>query len=331
MAGRIVVVGSLNADLVVRCARAPAAGETVAGNSFASVPGGKGANQAVAAARAAAGAVAAARAAARDGRAAAVALVGCVGRDDFGRELRASLRAAGVDDTLVRDVDGPTGCGLIVVEEGGQNRIVIVAGANGAVRAGDLPAEAAGAGDHLVLQLEIPFAEVVGLAREAAGRGATVHLNAAPADRRALELSRDVDHLIVNESEAALLVGATARDVAADAGATIAALRRAGFARITLTLGAAGAIHCSGGRLRRAAAPRVAVVDTTAAGDAFIGAWVAAECAGAPVDARLRRAVAAGTLAVTVAGALPSLPAAEAIERLAASIAVEDGGAAPNG
>jgi len=305
MVGRIVVVGSLNADLVVRCARAPAAGETVAGTSFASVPGGKGANQAVAAARAAAGAVAAARAAAGavaaaraaagDGRPAAVALVGCVGRDDFGRELRASLRAAGVDDTLVRDVDGPTGCGLIVVEEGGQNRIVIVAGANGVVRAGDLPAEATGAGDHLVLQLEVPFEEVVKIAREAAGRGATVHLNAAPADRRALELSRDVDHLIVNESEAAFLVGATELDTAADAGATIAALRRAGFARITLTLGAAGAIHCAGGRLRRAAVPRVAVVDTTAA------------------------------------GALPSLPAADAIERLAASIAVEDGGAAPNG
>jgi len=217
MAGRIVVVGSLNADLVVRCARAPAAGETVAGTSFASVPGNKRANQAVAAARAAARAVAAARAAARtvaaaraaaeNGRPAAVALVGCVGRDDFGRELRASLRAAGVDDTLVRDVD----------------------------------------------------------------------------------------HLIVNESEAAFLVGATELDTAADAGATIAALRRAGFARITLTLGAAGAIHCAGGRLRRAAVPRVAVVDTTAA------------------------------------GALPSLPAADAIERLAASIAVEDGGAAPNG
>jgi ribokinase len=331
MAGRIVVVGSLNADLVVRCARAPAAGETVAGTSFASVPGGKGANQAVAAARAAAGAVATARAAAGDGRAAAVALVGCVGRDDFGREMRASLRAAGVDDALVRDVDGPTGCGLIVVEESGQNRIVIVAGANGAVRAGDLPADAAGAGDHLILQLEVPFEEVVRIARAAAGRGATVHLNAAPADRRALELSRVVDHLIVNESEAALLVGVTARDTAADAGATVAALRRAGFARITLTLGAAGAIHCAGGRLRRAKAPRVAVVDTTAAGDAFIGAWVAAERAGAPVDERLRRAVAAGTLAVTVAGALPSLPAADAIERIAASIAVEDEGAAPSG
>lgn len=324
MAGRIVVVGSLNADLVVRCARAPAAGETVVGTSFASVPGGKGANQAVAAARASAGAGAAALAA-------AVSLVGCVGRDDFGRELRASLRSAGVDDALLRDVDGSTGCGLIVVEESGQNRIVVVAGANGAVRAGDLPAEAAGAGDHLVLQLEVPFEAVVEIARAAAGRGVTVHLNAAPADRRALELARDVDHLIVNESEAALLVGATAHDVAADAGATVGALRRAGFARVTLTLGAAGAIHCDGGLLRRAKAPRVAVVDTTAAGDAFIGAWVAAESAGAPVDARLRRAVAAGTLAVTAAGALPSLPAADAIERLAASIEVEDGGAAPNG
>jgi ribokinase len=308
MAGRVVVVGSLNADLVVRCERAPAAGETVAGSALEFVPGGKGANQAVAAARAGA-------------RGIPVIMVGCVGGDDFGRRLRASLRAAQVDDSGVREVATATGTALIVVEAGGENRIVLSAGANGEVRASDAARAALAAGDQVVLELEIPFDVVREVAREASRRGATVHLNAAPADPRALSLAGSAGHLIVNESEAALLAGRPVDGEAAER-AAIEALRAAGFPRVTLTLGARGALHSEGPRLLRVAAPKVAVVDTTAAGDAFVGAWVAAECAGAPAMERLRRAVAAGSLAVTRAGAQPSLPRADEIERIAATLAV---------
>jgi ribokinase len=308
MAGRVVVVGSLNADLVVRCGRAPAAGETVAGSALDFVPGGKGGNQAVAAARAGASAV----------------MVGCVGRDDSGRQLRESLRASRVDDSCVRDVATTTGTAVIVVEASGENRIVLLQGANGEVRASDVEPLALAAGDHVVLQLEIPFDVVAAVARDAKRRGATVHLNAAPADPRARDLGDRVDHLIVNESEAALL-GGRAIDGEAAERAAIEALRLAGFPQVTLTLGARGALHGDGSHILRASAPRVAVVDTTAAGDAFVGAWVAADCAGAAVESRLRRAVAAGSLAVTRAGAQPSLPRDEEIERLAATIVVKRG------
>lgn len=305
MAGRVVVVGSLNADLVVRCERAPGAGETVAGSSLAFVPGGKGANQAVAAARAGA----------------RVAMVGCVGGDDFGRRLRASLRESAVDDTRVREVAGATGTALIVVEKGGENRILLVPGANGEVRASDAGSVALEAGDQVVLQLEIPFDVVSEVALEAKRRGAAVHLNAAPADLRVRTLAKRIDHLIVNESEAALLAE---RPLAGDESerAAVGILLGAGFRAVTLTLGARGALHADGSRLVRVAAPRVEVVDTTAAGDAFVGAWVAAACAGAPVVERLRRAVAAGSLAVTRAGAQPSLPDSDEIERIASSLAV---------
>jgi ribokinase len=306
MSGRVVVVGSLNADLVIRCARAPAAGETVAGSALDFVPGGKGANQAVAAARAGA----------------RVRMVGCVGGDDFGRRLRASLRSSGVDDSGVSEVATATGTAVIVVEASGENRIVLLAGANGEVRAADVRPAALDAGDHVVIQLEIPFEVVAEVALDAKRRGATVHLNAAPADQRARTLADRVDHLIVNEGEAALLAGSGVDGEAAER-AAVGELRGAGFPRVTLTLGARGALHGEGSRLVRAAAPRVEVVDTTAAGDAFVGAWVAAECAGASMEERLRRAVAAGSLAVTRAGAQPSLPPADAVERLAASIAVE--------
>lgn len=308
MAGRVVVVGSLNADLVVRCERAPAAGETVAGSALEVVPGGKGANQAVAAARAGAPVT-------------RVTMVGCVGGDDFGRRLRASLRASQVDDSGVREVATATGTALIVVEAGGENRIVLSAGANGEVRASDAARVALAAGDHVVLELEIPFEVVREVALEAKRRGATVHQNAAPADRRARSLAGAADHLIVNESEAALMTGRPIEGEATER-AAVEALRGAGFLRVTLTLGGRGALHSEGTRLVRVAAPRVAVLDTTAAGDAFVGAWVAAECAGAPMEERLRRAVAAGSLAVTRAGAQPSLPRADEIERIAATLAV---------
>jgi ribokinase len=308
MAGRVVVVGSLNADFVVRCTRAPAAGETVAGSSLDFVAGGKGANQAVAAARAGA----------------TTFMVGCVGLDDSGRQLRASLRAAHVDDSLVREVAATTGTAIIVVEKSGENRIVLVQGANGEVSASDVDALALSSSDHVVLQLEIPFDVVAEVAREAKRRGATVHLNAAPADRRARDLGDRVDHLIVNESEAALLCGRPV-DGEASERAALDALRTAGFPQVTLTLGARGALHSTGSAFLRASAPRVEVVDTTAAGDAFVGAWVAAECAGEAVESRLRRAVAAGSLAVTRAGAQPSLPLRDEIEGLAATIAVARG------
>ena len=191
---RVVVVGSLNADLVVRLARFPAAGETVPGTDFAIHPGGKGANQACAAAR----------------LGAPVFMVGRVGRDPSGRLLRESLEAAGVDCThLLEDATAPTGTALIEIDATGQNRIVVVPGANGQVLPSDVE-DAASLFDRdtiLLLQLEIPLPTVQTAARVAREGGATVILDPAPARAVPEVLLRSIDYLTPNESELAVLTG----------------------------------------------------------------------------------------------------------------------------
>jgi ribokinase len=298
---RITVVGSVNMDLVVRAPRAPERGETLSGSDFGLFPGGKGANQAVAAARQEAG----------------VVMVGCVGDDAFGAQMRGALSGDGVDTRYVAiDSQAPTGVALITVEERGDNRIIVVAGANGQVSPAKVLAadDAFSSGDVLILQLEIPLPSVMAAAHIAHDRGMQVILNAAPAQPLGQDLLALVDYLIVNAIEATTLAGLAPEQTTPAA----EALRARGAQNVVVTLGADGAIlFDADGRLAVPAFP-VSVVDTTAAGDAFVGAFAAALTTGLPAREAVRWGNAAGALAVTQFGAQPSLPTRAETERFLA-------------
>jgi len=313
--GRVVVVGSLNMDLVVRVARHPRPGETVLGHGHASHPGGKGANQAVAAAR----------------LGAHVSLAGRVGDDDHGRALVAALRRDGVDVSRVLRGERPTGVAFIQVDDRGQNSIVVSPGANGEVSVDDVAALDLASAAVVMLQLEVPLVAVLAAARAARRAGAAVLLNLAPAQALPPERLADVTHLLVNEHEAALLLGEDAGAVTADP--VGAARRLTALAPVAVvTLGAAGAAWAErGGSEGRRPAFEAEVVDTTAAGDAFAGALAARLAAGErDLAAAVRYACAAGSLATTRAGAQPSLPTADEVERLSGPAAPPPGpGTAP--
>ena len=300
----ICVVGSLNIDLVIRTPHLPAPGETVSGGPFATHPGGKGANQAVAAAR----------------LGAAVAMVGRGGGDAFGTRLLTELEEAGIDIRQVVTLpDMASGVALIAVEASGQNSIIIAPGANGALTLADV--EAAGpiitAAQVLLLQLEIPLPAVQRAAELAHAAGTLVLLNPAPAQPLPAELPAQVDYLIPNEQEAALLLGEA---VATDTDATVVAQRlctQTGVGSVVITLGAQGAVLAQAQTEPQfVPAHSVEVADTTAAGDAFVGAFAVALAEGRTPAEALRWGNAAGALAVTAAGAQPSLPTRSAIEAL---------------
>lgn len=276
------VFGSINVDLVARVAHLPRPGETVAGTAFALAAGGKGANQALAARQAGA----------------QVALHGAVGTDTFAATALAGLAAAGVDLRGVARVPRPTGVALINVEAHGENAITVVAGANGEVRAARIADADLHAGTTVLLQLEVPLAEVAQVAQRARAGGARVVLNAAPASPVPDSLLECVDVFVVNENEAAFYAGGVT-----DA-ATFCAQWKERFGMTTvLTLGSRGAQAWTGGQLVHVAAPRVEVVDTTGAGDAFVGALAAALDEGSDLVAALRLGVAAGARACTWHGA----------------------------
>ncbi|MEP6943730.1 MAG: ribokinase [Betaproteobacteria bacterium] len=303
----ILVFGSINVDLVSKVDRFPMAGETVRGDHFSVLPGGKGGNQALAAARA-------------GGR---VSMFGAVGRDAFADLALANLADAGVDLRGVSHVEAPTGCATILVERGGENRIVIVAGANSDASAGAPVQDALVSGATLVLQQEVPTAANLGLAQRARAARVRVVLNAAPARALSREFIQLIDVLVVNESEAASLAGdfgwptSTWSDFAKAARHALAPTRDA---VVVVTLGAEGALCCGSQSTLRAIAPRVDAIDTTGAGDAFVGTLAAALDAGATLDDALRRAVAAGSLACTRFGAQAAMPDAVAIAALSPSI-----------
>ncbi len=293
----IVVVGSLNVDLVVRVPRFPAAGETLLGGDYARHPGGKGANQAVAAARAGA----------------RTRMVGRVGNDDFGAWLAQGLQADGVEHGDVRALDGvPTGVAFISVDPDAQNCIIVSPGANARLEPSDITPGAFEGARVVLLQLEVPLATVLEAARLGRAAGARVVLNLAPAQPLAAEALRDVDVLLVNEHEAALLLGDTDDAVRVT---PERAARRLGevVPSVVVTLGARGAVWAEGGESGTVPGFAVEAVDTTAAGDAFAGALGAALADGRRVRDALRFASAAGALAVTTPGAQPSLPHADAI------------------
>lgn len=301
--GRVVVVGSVNLDLVYRVPHLPRPGETLLGDRIERLPGGKGGNQAYAAARVAAPGV-------------EVALVACVGDDDAGRLLCDDLSSAGVDVSGSHVVAAPSGTALIAVDAAGENTIVVIPGANHR-----WPAEAVDrlefdTDDVVVLQLEVPLEVAEAVADRAAAAGARVVLNAAPAEPRAAALARRVDVLVVNEGEATALLGAA---TPVDAGSLTAALDGVGVdGVVVVTLGPRGALlGVPGAPVVHVPANVVDAVDTVGAGDAFVGAFAAALAAGEDPEAAVRRGAAAGALTATVVGArLPDL-ARESVERLA--------------
>ena len=313
----IVVLGSVNLDTVLRCARLPAPGETVQGHALDRHPGGKGANQAVAARRL--GAV--------------VRFIGCVGDDEAGRCALGALTAEMIDTTGVRQVAEPTGVALVLVEDAGQNCIALHPGANEALDRAQVDAQAAAirTAQALVCQLETPQDatwHAIGVARAA---GVRVLLNPAPA--QALDAARlaDVDVLVPNESEALSLARLThpAGQAPADAREAALQLRAAGVRTVVVTLGGQGVLVADGDGLRCFAAPPVEARDTSGAGDTFVGALAVALGRGAALDDAVAWAQAAAAVSVTRRGTMAAMPRLAEMPALAAVAAASAASAAP--
>ncbi|MFI7497187.1 ribokinase [Streptomyces sp. NPDC049687] len=290
----IVVLGSTNMDLVAYVEKAPQRGETVTGRQFRTIPGGKGANQAIAAAHAGA----------------TVSMIGAVGNDSFGARLRSTLEHSGVNTDHLRTVESPSGTAHIVVDDEGGNAIVVVPGANGTV---DhlVPGDEAliASADALLLQLEIPLPAVVAGARAARAHGVRTVLTPAPAQPLPPELLSATDLLVPNEHEATTLTGRTDPHEAATA-------LLDSVPEVVITLGAAGSLYAArGAEPLTVPAPRVTAVDSTGAGDTFVGALAVAIGEERPVREALAWAAAAAALSVQRPGASASMPYRSEIDK----------------
>jgi ribokinase len=297
----ILVVGSSNTDMIIRLDRIPRPGETILGGEFATAAGGKGANQAVGAARA-------------GGR---VTFIARVGRDMFGDRAIAGFVDDGIDvEHIVRDSAAPSGVALIFVAKDGENSIAVASGANARLVPADVERAAASftGADVLVMQLETPLATVRKAADIAAASGVRVILNPAPARPLPAALLRRVSILTPNEGEAELLSGVRVRDDAS-AARSAATLRALGVETVVITLGAGGAFVAGSDGAQRVPGFKVKAVDTTAAGDIFNGALAVALAEGKALREAVRFANAAAALAVTRRGAQPSAPRRRDIER----------------
>jgi ribokinase len=293
MAPRIVVAGSANMDLVGLAPRLPRPGETVLGDEFVMMAGGKGANQAIAAARAGGDTV----------------FLGAIGSDAFGVNLNARLNGAGVDMQHVRTSYGPSGVAVIMVDREGENSILVAPGANNTfVGLTEAEQAAIAAGDVLLCQQEIPVATVVAAARAAREGGTRMILNAAPARELPDELLADIDLLVVNEVEALMVAGGDTIDVP-----KLLSM----VPRVVLTLGGAGSRYADReGRDETVPAFHVEVTDTTAAGDAFTGALAVAWGEGRDLVEAVRWANAAGAACVRRVGASNALPTRDEIDEV---------------
>ncbi len=297
MTGRVVVVGSINADISVGCDRLPTPGETLLASSLYRGGGGKGANQAVAAARSGG---------------AQTSMVGAVGRDADGDAMRAGLEAAGVDCSAVAVADEPTGLALITVDRSGENTIIVAAGANGVFRPDERARAVVQAADVVVAQLEVSQAAVVEAAR-ARRAGVPLVLNASPSAPLTPDLVREVDLLVVNEHEARDLAGTP--DVENAVGALVDQVPA-----VLLTLGARGArLVRRDGEDLAVPAHDVQAIDATGAGDTFCGVLAAALAQGEPDRRALELATAAASIAVERRGAQDSMPTHEETLRRAGS------------
>lgn len=288
----IVVVGSANMDVVARVKDLPKPGETVLATGYLQASGGKGANQAVAAARA-------------GGQ---VAFVGRLGKDEHGDRLRANLRAAGVSsERSIVDVDNPTGTALIFVDRHGENSIVVVPGANAYLEPSDVDAAShlLQAARVIVLQLEIPMPTVVRAARIGHASGATNILNPAPARSLPAELLSQVDILIPNEEE---LTSVSGEPPGTEARAAAHALVRKGVGAVIVTRGERGALVVTGDGAFAVPSPQVKAIDTVGAGDAFVGNLAYSLDNGESLRDGVEFAVAAAAVSVQRAGAQPSMP-----------------------
>lgn len=293
----IVVVGSLNMDLIVRVPRHPVPGETLLGSDYETHPGGKGANQAVAAAR-------------MGGK---VRMIGRVGQDAFGTQLRQGLRHAGINVHAILPVHGPTGVAFIAVSDAGQNTIIVSPGANTQLYPENLSVAEFEGAKVVVLQLEIPVKTVVRAAQLAREVGATVVLNAAPASPLSPQKLALMDVLVVNETEAEAL--ANQKPDSPEAALEVAHSLQQHVPKVIITLGAQGAVWVEAGSSGYQPAFPVESVDSTGAGDAFIGALAVALAEGQPLAQAVRLGAAAGAMATTVVGAQPSLPRRDSLKR----------------
>ncbi len=304
MAPVVVVIGGVNTDMVVRTPRLPRPGETVGGGDFLSTPGGKGANQAVAAAR----------------LGATVRFIGKVGADLFGEAARDNLLRYGIDTTgLGRDLREPSGVALIFVDSSGENAIAVAPGANMGLTADDVVSQEAllADADAVVGQCEVPAEATLAAFRLAHDRGIRTILNAAPAAPLSAAWAAVVDTLVVNEGEAAL-IGRAAGLAAASPVAWAEGLQRLGYARVILTLGHRGAYAAMAGRSLHVPAWSVDTLDTTGAGDGFVGGLAVAMAEGQALEAAVRFACAVGALATTAMGAQVALPDRAAVAALLA-------------
>ncbi|AUI62636.1 ribokinase [Amycolatopsis sp. BJA-103] len=286
MTSQVLVIGSANADLVVPVDRRPGGGETVLGGDTTLSPGGKGANTAVAAARLGAD----------------VALLGAVGDDPYGELLKRSLAESGVNTASVRTSERPTGIAYITVTPDGENSILVSPGANSGLRPEDVDLDGA---EIVVLSLEIPLETVEHAVAKAAEAGVRTLLNLSPAAELSAKTLQRLDVLLVNEHEAAFLLGGEA---------DFPRLLDLGPKAAVVTLGAKGAAVVTADGVTEVSSPKVEAVDTTGAGDAFAGALATALAKGEELADAARRAVKVAAITVTRQGAQPSYPTASELE-----------------
>ena len=294
----VLVFGSLNLDLVTYADKLPAIGETIVGEKLLKFPGGKGLNQAIAARRAGS----------------EVLMVGSIGNDADGDYLFNILKSENIDPKFITKTSEQTGIAVIEVSKSAENRIIIIAGANSKTRFSNEVLTSSPSVTVSLAQLETPISEVAKFIHESKAAGKITILNPAPIQKLDQQLLQDTDYLIANETEASFLIGSAVEHLSKDEALTIARqLQKNGSKKVIITLGEQGSVYLDQEKELFTPAYKVNAVDTTAAGDAFCGAFATAISENKPVEYALKFASAAGGLAATKAGAVPSLPTQQEI------------------